>query len=106
VSVVQVLLQAERLKIASSLKEASTLTAELLAFKVSISLKRHDSYGNDVGPWRENPHDDLVLAVALAAWYGEHYRAPPPHRAATALGQHTYTPPSLSIRGTRYSGHR
>ncbi len=20
---------------------------------------------------RENPHDDLVLAVALAAWYGE-----------------------------------
>jgi hypothetical protein len=76
VSVVQVLLQAERLKIASSLKEASTLTAELLAFKVSISLKGHDSYGNDVGPWRENPHDDLVLAVALAAWYGEHYRVP------------------------------
>ena len=72
VSVVQVLLQAERLKIASSLREASTLTAELLAFKVSISLKGHDSYGNDVGPWRENPHDDLVLAVALAAWYGEH----------------------------------
>jgi hypothetical protein len=74
VSVVQVLLQAERLKIASSLKEASTLTAELLAFKVSINLRGHDSYGNDAGPWRENPHDDLVLAVALAAWYGEHYR--------------------------------
>jgi hypothetical protein len=78
VSVVQVLLQAERLKIASSLKEASTLTAELLAFKVSISLKGHDSYGNDVGQWRENPHDDLVLAVALAAWYGEHYYGPDP----------------------------
>lgn len=76
VSAVQVLLQAERLKIASSLKEAATLTAELLAFKVSISLKGHDSYGNDVGPWRENPHDDLVLAVALAAWYGEHYTVP------------------------------
>lgn len=42
VSTVSVLLQAERLKIASSLKEASTLTAELLAFKVSISLKGHD----------------------------------------------------------------
>ena len=53
-SVVQVLLQAERLKIASSFKEASTLTAELLAFKVSISLKGHDSYGNDAGPWWEN----------------------------------------------------
>lgn len=72
VSVAQVLLQAERLKIAKELKEAQTLTSELLAFKVSISLKGHDSYGNDVGPWRENPHDDMVLAVALACWYGEH----------------------------------
>jgi hypothetical protein len=87
VSVVQVLLQAERLKIASSLKEASTLTAELLAFKVSISLKGHDSYGNDVGPWRENPHDDLVLAVALAAWCGEHYR--PFSRRQSSFSFHT-----------------
>ena len=71
VSIVQVLLQSERLKIARALPEASTLTSELLAFKVSISLKGHDSYGNDVGPWRENPHDDMVLAVALACWYGE-----------------------------------
>ena len=71
VSAVQVLLQSERLKIARGLPEASTLTSELLAFKVSISLKGHDSYGNDVGPWRENPHDDMVLAVALACWYGE-----------------------------------
>lgn len=71
VSVVQVLLQSDRLKIARALPEASTLTSELLAFKVSISLKGHDSYGNDVGPWRENPHDDMVLAVALAVWYGE-----------------------------------
>lgn len=68
---VQVLLQTQRLKIASSLKEASTLTAELLAFKVNINAKGHDRYGNDVGDWRENPHDDLVLAVALACWYGE-----------------------------------
>jgi hypothetical protein len=81
VSAVQVLLQADRLKIAKGLPEAQTLTSELLAFKVSISLKGHDSYGNDVGPWRENPHDDLVLAVALACWYGENvkqpYRRPP-----------------------------
>ena len=74
VSAVQVLLQSERLKIAKALPEAHTLTNELLAFKVSISLKGHDSYGNDVGPWRENPHDDMVLAVALACWYGEHNR--------------------------------
>ena len=73
VSVVQVLLQSERLKIVKGLPEASTLTSELLAFKVSISLKGHGSYGNDVGPWRENPHDDMVLTVALACWYGRAY---------------------------------
>ncbi len=71
VSTVSVLLQAERLKIARALPEASTLTSELTAFKVSISLSGHASFGNDVGPWRENPHDDLVLAVALACWLGE-----------------------------------
>lgn len=74
VSAVQVLLQSERLKIARALPEAATLTAELLAFKVSVSLKGHDTYGNDVGPWRENAHDDLVLSVALACWLGENVR--------------------------------
>jgi hypothetical protein len=24
--------------------------------------------------WREGAHDDLVLAVAIAAWKGEHLR--------------------------------
>ncbi len=90
VSVVQVLLQSERLKIARALPEAQTLTSELLAFKVSISLTGHDSYGNDVGPWRENPHDDLVLAVALACWYGEKYRPPDPEY------------PSFSFSSARY----
>lgn len=71
VSAVQVLLQSERLKIAKALPEAQTLTDELLAFKVNISQRGHDSYGNDVAGWRENPHDDLVLATALAAGYGE-----------------------------------
>lgn len=71
VSVVQVLLQSERLKIARALPEAQTLTDELLAFKVNISQRGHDSYGNDVASWRENPHDDLVLATALGCWVGE-----------------------------------
>ena len=74
VSVIQVLLQSQRLKIARALPEADTLTSELLAFKVSISLRGHDSYGNDAGSWREAPNDDLVLACSLAAWYGETQR--------------------------------
>lgn len=68
VAVVQVLLQTDRLGIAASLPEAQTLTREMLAFKVEISKAGHDTYGND---WRENPHDDMVLSVALAAWAGE-----------------------------------
>jgi hypothetical protein len=69
--VVQVLLQTGRLKIDANLQEASFLTAELQAFKYSISASGHDRYGNDVAAWREAAHDDLVLATAVACWYGE-----------------------------------
>lgn len=68
VGVLQVLLQSGRLKIARDLPEAETLQRELLAFQVKISVSTaHDSYGS----WREGAHDDLVLATALACWYGE-----------------------------------
>lgn len=83
VSTVQVLLQGERLKIADALPDAATLTRELLAFQVKINPETaHDSYG----AWREGAHDDLVLATALACWYGETERQPPP------------PPPTIGIR--------
>lgn len=66
VSIVQVLLQTERLKIAPALSEAATLTKELQNFQVKITDNAHDTYG----AWREGTHDDLVLAVALALWTG------------------------------------
>lgn len=73
VGVVQVLLQTERLKLAASLPHLSTLVRELTAFRVKIDPNTaHDSYG----AWREGTHDDLVLAVAVAAWWAE--REPPP----------------------------
>ena len=75
----QVLLQTQRLAIAAALPHAETLTREMLAFKVTISATGHDSFGND---WRENPHDDMVLAVALAAWAGESIAA---HRYRFAI---------------------
>jgi len=64
VGVVQVLLQSGRLKVAPALPEAAILTAELENFQVRITEAAHDTYG----AWREGTHDDLVLAVALAAW--------------------------------------
>ena len=72
VSRLQVLLQSGRLKIADAIPDARLLVEELLAFRVKITVTAHDTYE----PWRERAHDDLVLAVALACWYGETYVAP------------------------------
>jgi hypothetical protein len=68
VSVTQVALQTGRLKIASRLPEAATLTNELLNFQVKISLDA----GESSGAWREGSHDDLVLALCLALWIATH----------------------------------
>lgn len=65
VSTVQVGLQTSRLKIATALPEAATLTRELQNFQCKITDAANDTYG----AWREGTHDDLVLAVALALWF-------------------------------------
>jgi hypothetical protein len=68
VGVVAVLLQQARLQIAQSLPETPMLTHELLNFKVKIDPSTsHDSYS----VWREQDHNYLVLALALAVWWGE-----------------------------------
>ncbi len=63
----QVLLQTRRLRIASALSEAAILVRELETYRPKVPLVR-----DDLASWRDTPHDDLVLAVALAAWGGEH----------------------------------
>ncbi len=66
VGCLQVLLQNGKLKISSKLKLGVILQQEMLNFKVKIDpITAHDSYS----AWREADHDDLVLCVALAAWY-------------------------------------
>src|ERR1019366_5948673 len=69
-STIAVLLQTGRLRISRRLNESDTLLRELLNFRVKISLSGHDSYE----AWREQEHDDLVLAVGLAAWLFERGR--------------------------------
>ena len=66
------LLQGDRLKFAAGLPEVKTLVGELLSFEVRITEAGSDTYG----AWREGAHDDLVFAVALAAWYAERYGLP------------------------------
>jgi hypothetical protein len=67
VSVLQVLLQSRRLRIAARLPETAVLYRELQNFRARISPDGRDTYS----AWREGDHDDTVLAVALACWAGE-----------------------------------
>jgi hypothetical protein len=63
-------LQNGRLRVASGLPETETLKKELLNFRVKIDPRTaHDSYEH----WRESEHDDLVLAVSMAAWFRQHW---------------------------------
>lgn len=64
----QVVFQARRIQIADGLKDADTFALELQNFRVKIDKRTaHDSYE----AWREGEHDDIVLSVAMAVWYGE-----------------------------------
>jgi hypothetical protein len=67
VSTLQVLLQSRQIKVAPSLFEAKTLVQELMNFRVKATLSPTETLES----WREGPHDDLVLAVAIAAWQSE-----------------------------------
>jgi len=71
VSTLVAVFQTGRLKIAAGLAEGPALANEMTNFKIKVNLATgHDSYE----AWRESVHDDLVLAVAMAVWHGEHIR--------------------------------
>src|SRR5262249_14605041 len=65
--VLQVKLQARRIKVAPSLPEAEMLVRELTTFQVKITAAANETFG----AWREGLHGDLVLAVAIAVWQAE-----------------------------------
>jgi hypothetical protein len=67
VSVLQVLLQLRRLHLARTLPDALLLVRELEHFRVKVTTPRTETFES----WREGKNDDLVFAVALAAWVGE-----------------------------------
>ncbi len=56
------------MQIAKKLDLAETLKAEIHNLKVKIDpATAHDSYS----AWREGDHDDLILSLGLAAWWGQ-----------------------------------
>jgi hypothetical protein len=70
VSTLQLLLQSRRIRIAPRLPESHILVEELVRFRAKTALASNDT----LEAWREGPHDDLVLAVAVAAWISEQLR--------------------------------
>jgi hypothetical protein len=75
VATMQLLIQGHRLRIAPDLPLAEPLANELTTFRVRVTAAGNETFES----WRERDHDDLVLAVALAAWLAE--RTPPSLRA-------------------------
>lgn len=68
VGAVKSLLSRYALKFAADLPLLDVLRGELENFHYKLDpLTSHDSYS----AWRENLHDDTVLAVAIAAWFAE-----------------------------------
>jgi hypothetical protein len=88
--VAQVLIESWRPRIVEGLPFADTLRSELANFKAKISLSGHDSFGAGAD-CRDGNHDDCVLAVALACWYGERDEGslePLPAAVVTELGMY------------------
>jgi len=87
VSTLQLLLQARRLQVAPALPEAETLVEELLRYRPKVTPETADL----LAAWRDGPQDDLVLAVAVAAWRAERCAGP----------DGAYTPYAISVRDAR-----
>lgn len=69
VSNTQVLLQNGRFKVVPKLKLAKNFTSEMMAFRAHKSKAKIDHESFEA---REGAHDDMVLAVCLALWWGTH----------------------------------
>ena len=66
----QVMLQAGGLKIANGLQWGPALLKEMAEMRVKVTVEGNEQFG----AWRESTHDDLVFAVALAAWGADRWQ--------------------------------
>jgi hypothetical protein len=64
--------QRGRLHIAKGMPETNILVKELRAFRALITTHNSEKYEND---WRVAPHDDLILALALALHYDKEQKS-------------------------------
>lgn len=73
VSTLKVLVENRRIDVPDALTLAPVLQAELQNFRRKKKLGTgNDTFGaGESAEWREGAHDDVVLATAMAAWFGE-----------------------------------
>lgn len=71
VSCLQVVFQCNRLKIASELKLLPEIKKELMMFTARTSSRGQSTYEAASGA-----HDDIVMSLGLAIWYGEYKTRP------------------------------
>jgi hypothetical protein len=94
-----VALQQRRFRAAQALKEAALLFKEGQHFQWKVSHAGNDQYG----AWRAGQHDDLLLAVAMAVWWGEQHQFLP----LASFGQtQSYATPAGSPHAPRLGAHR
>lgn len=92
-----VALQQRRFRVAAGLKDAETLFKEGQNFQWRVSKTGNDLYG----AWREGQHDDLLLACAIAVWFGQRFA---PTALPSSQGQAYATATSNPLR--RVAGGR
>lgn len=94
----QVALQQGRLRVARALPEAATLVKEMQQFTLKVSKAGNDQYG----AWREGAHDDLLLAVAIAVWWGTRFA---PGQADAGRQTHASATGNPLVRRARRQAH-
>ena len=70
IATTQILFQNQRIRIATGIPAAAELAEELRSYTITINENGHPTYK----PAQDGGHDDLVLALGLAAWTAEHIR--------------------------------
>lgn len=73
ISPLQVVMQTRRLKLPAQLPESKILVQEAENFRLKKTAAGNDQYE----AWREGQHDDILLACAMAVWYGERSKPAP-----------------------------
>jgi hypothetical protein len=104
VTTLEVLLQERRLKIGAQAPGREALIDELLNFRASVTAHGRDTFGG-AAAW----HDDLVMALALACWYGrlaERRPASPPTMGISQPWEDSDDPDALWLGDPQYRrGH-